>query len=128
MFLRMLIAGVFCLGFSTLASAQDKQTERVLRHVVLFKFKETSTPESIAKIEQSFRELPGQIEQIVDFEWGTNNSTEGLDHGYTHCFFLTFADESGRAAYLPHPAHKAFVAVLKPELEEVTVIDYWVQD
>jgi hypothetical protein len=38
---------------------------------------------------------------------------------------LSFKDEAGRAEYLPHPAHDAFVAVLRPHLEKVFVIDYW---
>ena len=45
--------------------------------------------------------------------------------GFTHCFVVTFADEKGREAYLPHPAHKAFVNVLLPVLDDVLVVDYW---
>jgi hypothetical protein len=26
---------------------------------------------------------------------------------------------------LPHPAHQAFVEVLKPHLDKVLVLDYW---
>ncbi len=95
-----------------------------LRHVVLLQFKEGTSAEQIQKIEDAFRALPKKIPQIVDFEWGTNNSPEGLNDGFTHCFLVTFADEAGRAAYLPHPAHRAFVKILKPHLEKVLVIDY----
>ena len=95
-----------------------------LRHVVLFKFKDTSSPEEIKKIEDAFRALPSKIPAIIDFEWGTNNSPEGLDQGFTHCFLVTFDDAEGRAEYLPHPAHKEFVEILKPHLDKVLVIDY----
>ncbi len=37
---------------------------------------------------------------------------------------MSFRDAKGREAYLPHPAHKAFVEVLKPHLDKVLVIDY----
>ncbi|MDO1502682.1 Dabb family protein [Winogradskyella maritima] len=40
------------------------------------------------------------------YEWGTNNSPEGLDKGFTHAFFLTFKSEEDRAIYLPHPDTK----------------------
>jgi hypothetical protein len=40
-------------------------------------------------------------------------------------FFLTFTSEADRAVYLPHPAHKAFGAVLGPYLDKVLVLDYW---
>jgi len=103
----------------------DAQPEKVLRHVVLFSFKEESTPEDIASVEAAFAALPGKIPEIKDYEWGTNNSPEGLDKGFTHCFFLTFHSEEDRAVYLPHPDHKAFGAVLGPHLEDVLVVDYW---
>ena len=103
------------------ASTQNK----VLRHAVFFAFKEDSSEDDIAGVVAAFRELPAKIPEIVDFEWGTNNSPEGLNDGFTHCFLLTFADESGRAAYLPHAAHKAFGDVLRPHMDKVFVIDYW---
>ncbi len=99
--------------------------EKMLRHVVLFSFKEESSPEDIKKVEDAFRALPSKIDAIKGFEWGTNNSPENLAQGYTHCFFLSFADEAGRAEYLPHPDHKAFGEVLGPHLDKVLVIDYW---
>jgi len=104
------------------------ETKKVLRHVVLFAFKEDATKEQITEVEKAFAALPEKIETITDFEWGTNNSPEGLNDGLTHCFFVTFADEAGREAYLPHPAHKEFVEILKPILEKVVVVDYWTKD
>jgi hypothetical protein len=98
-----------------------------LRHVVLFKFTESSTPEDIRRIEEAFAALPSQIEVIRDFEWGINNSPEGLDKGFTHCFFVTFDSEEGRDIYLPHPAHQAFVDILRPHLDDVLVVDYWAE-
>ena len=99
--------------------------EKLLRHVVLFQFKADAAPEDIKKVEEAFAALPGKIPEIVDFEWGTNNSPEGLNDGLTHCFLVSFASEEGRATYLPHPAHKEFVEILGPHLEKATVIDYW---
>jgi len=108
----------------TAANKIEKKSEQ-LRHVVLFKFKEGTTPADIQKVEAAFVALPSKIAEIKDFEWGLNNSPEGLDKGFTHCFFLTFDSEEGRAVYLPHPAHKAFGKVLGPHLEDVLVLDYW---
>jgi len=96
-----------------------------LRHLVLFKFKTTATEDSIKEIETAFAALPSKIKEIKDFEWGLNNSPEGLDKGFTHCFFVTFDSEAGREIYLPHAAHQAFVELLKPQLEDVLVFDYW---
>jgi Stress responsive A/B Barrel Domain len=96
----------------------------VYRHVVLVKFKAEAEAAQIAEVETAFRALPQQIDSITGFEWGTNVSPEGKDDGYTHCFFLTFADKAGLEVYLPHPAHAAFGAVLRPVLDKVCVIDY----
>ena len=103
------------------ADAPKKQ----LRHVVIFKFKETASEADIQSVEAAFSALPGKIPEIRDYEWGINNSPEGLEKGFTHCFFLTFDSEEDRATYLPHPDHKAFGEVLKPHLEDVLVLDYW---
>jgi hypothetical protein len=97
----------------------------VLRHAVFFKFKEGTSQATIKKITDAFSELPKKIPAIIDFQWGENNSPEKLDDGFTHCFLLTFADEEGRAEYLPHPAHKAFGEVLGGHNSGVFVIDYW---
>jgi hypothetical protein len=99
--------------------------DSLLRHVVLFKFKEGTSKKDIAKVESAFSALPSKITEIVSYEWGLNNSPEGLEKGFTHCFFLTFKSEEDRAIYLPHPDHKAFGAVLGPHLDDVLVVDYW---
>jgi Stress responsive A/B Barrel Domain len=106
-------------------TTNTKEMTKQLRHVVIFKFKETSTTDDIKKVENAFAELPSKIKEIKDYEWGLNNSPEGLNKGFTHCFFVTFDSEEARAIYLPHPAHKAFVDVLSPHLDDVMVIDYW---
>jgi hypothetical protein len=62
---------------------------------------------------------------IKDFEWGKNTSPENLNQGLTHCFLVTFSSDKDRDTYLVHPDHKAFVEVLKPHLDKVTVLDYW---
>jgi hypothetical protein len=108
----------------SLLIAQEKEN-RMLRHVVLFKFKDTSSKEDVQKVVDAFRSLKTSIPQVADFEFGTDNSPEGLANGFTHCFFITFKSEADRDVYLPHPKHKEFVEVLKPHLDKVQVIDYW---
>lgn len=104
------------------AKSEDKS---VLRHVVLFKFKKDATKEQIKEVTDAFSALPGKIDAIKDFEWGTDVGVEKLDKGFTHCFIVTFADEKGRDEYLPHPAHEDFKKLVGPVLEDVTVIDFW---
>ena len=121
-----LLIVAFCLCITTTIKAQNtNHSGQVLRHVVLFKFKDSASAQNIKKVETAFRALPKKIALIKDFEWGINNSPEKLNDGFTHCFFVSFKSEADRAAYLPHKAHLAFVEVLKPYLDKVLVIDYW---
>ena len=106
----------------------SKMDHKKLRHVVLFKFKDTASAEEVKKVEDAFRELPKKISQIKGYEWGINNSPENINQGFTHCFFVSFNSEEDRATYLPHPDHKAFIEVLSPILDKVLVVDYWVTD
>lgn len=107
------------------AHSENETPDRVLRHVVLFKFKETSSEEDVQKVVDAFRALPDKIPQVHDFEYGTNNSPEGLDAGFTHAILMTFKSEADRDIYLPHPAHQEFIEVLKPHMDKALVVDYW---
>ena len=99
--------------------------DKVLRHMVLFKFNDGTSAEKIKEIEEAFVALPSKVSEIHDFEWGLNNSPEGLDKGFTHCYFITFESEEARATYLPNSDHQAFVALLDGNIADVLVVDYW---
>jgi hypothetical protein len=104
--------------------ALESSSMEKIRHVVCFKFKEDADPAKIKKVEKEFAALKRKISGIRSLEWGKNNSPEGLNKGFTHCFIVTFENEQSRAQYLPHPDHKAFVSILKPILDDVFVIDF----
>ena len=91
-------------------------------------FRSASRERVLVFIQDDFRGLKDRIPGILDFEWGTNMSPEKLDQGFTHCFVVTFKDVAARDAYLPHPAHKEFVAILGPHLEKPFVVDYVAQE
>jgi hypothetical protein len=96
----------------------------MLRHVVLIRFKPETAASRVQEIEAAFAALKGKIESIEALEWGTDCSPEGKAQGFTHCFFLTFAGAAERDAYLPHPDHEAFSALLRPHVDQVLVVDY----
>ncbi|MEO1979179.1 MAG: Dabb family protein [Fuerstiella sp.] len=105
----------------------ETSIETPLRHAVFFRFKQDAAAEDIAAVEEAFAALPGKIDTIKSFEWGTNNSPEKHDAGFTHCFMVTFDSDEGRAVYLPHAEHLAFVEVLKPVLDAPRVLDFVAQ-
>ena len=109
---------------SPVLAKEQKPIDNGIRHIVCLKFKEGASPEQIREIEQKFPALQQLIPGIISIEWGTNNSPEGLNKDFSHCFTVTFENEDARSNYLPHPLHQAFVDILKPLIDDVFVIDY----
>ena len=106
------------------STTNQSANAKVLRHVVLFKFKDGTSPEKVKEIEQAFTDLPKKINTIIGYEWGNNISPENLGQGFTHCFLVTFKNATDRDNYLPHPDHKAFGKILGPHLDKVLVFDF----
>ncbi|MCI4671901.1 MAG: Dabb family protein [Bacteroidia bacterium] len=110
-------------------TSMEEKKEKLLRHVVLFKFKDEASKADVDQLNQAFNALPEAIPVIKDFEWGINDSPENFHQGFTHCYLLSFASEEDRdSVYTPHPQHQAFVKRLQPHLEKVFVVDYWTQE
>jgi hypothetical protein len=112
------------LARSGRATAAQKP-ERLLRHIVLYKFKDTLSAAQVQEVVDAFAALPKKIDTVVGFERGTNVSVEGKSEGLTHAFVVSFADERGRDAYLNHPAHQEYVKLASTRREKVVVFDYW---
>src|SRR5580698_3147849 len=94
-----LIAGfAMTLANPTESTAADKPA-RLLRHIVLYKFKDNQTPAQIQEVVDAFAALPSKIDTVVGLRYGTNVSEENKSEGLTHCFLVTFRDEKGRDAY-----------------------------
>jgi hypothetical protein len=115
-------------AISSVQGQTNSGSPKVLRHVVMLKFKDSATPENVKTVEAGFAALAGKIKLIKGFEWGKNSSPENMNQGLTHCFFVTFSSDKDRDAYLIHPDHKAFVeGVLLPYLDKATIVDYWTE-
>jgi hypothetical protein len=125
-----IIIATFLLGMLGMAAACQTTPAKnsLLRHVVIFKFKDSSTPAQVEGVAAAFKGLYGQVPQIKGFEWGINNSPEHFNEGFTHCFILTFASEKDLADYQLDPHHIAFQKILRPQMEKVFVVDYWTRE
>jgi hypothetical protein len=121
------IAFVILLGILT-GFVMNRSSQ--VKHVVVFKYKENATPQQIDEVTAAFKALKGKIPGIVSFEYGVNNSPEGLNKGFTHVYLLTFDNAKSRDAYLPHPEHKKFGELLGKlgVLEEPFVVDFQVNE
>ena len=120
--MKKIILALFVL-LSGLSYGQTSSGD--LRHVVIFKFKETSSKASVDSVVKSFMGLAKKIPVIKSMEWGLNDSPENFHQGFTHCFVITFSNKKDRdEVYQKHPAHMEFQKVLGPHMEKVFVVDY----
>ena len=103
---------------------EDAADSKILRHIVLFRFRPETTVATKARLDHSFMQLKSKIPEVISIEAGTNNSPEGLSDGFTHGYVVTFRSENDRAVYLPHPEHQKFVTLVKPHLEKALVFDF----
>lgn len=107
---------------------QPERPKKVLKHAVFFKFKDGTSDEAKRIVEEGLASLPGKIDTIKGFEWGTNNSPEKHDQGFTHCFMFTFDSEKGLKEYAEHPAHVEVANDLRPKMEQIRVIDFFADE
>ena len=76
----------------------------MLKHIVLYKFKDSLTQEQVDEVIKTFNALPSKIPGILGYEAGTNVSTEGKSEGLTHSFGLTCKYMEDLDASIAHPA------------------------
>lgn len=126
--LALFVAAAMSTLLATSSAHAAEPKTKVLRHVVMYKFKDGLPAVQLQQVIDAFSGLPGKIDAIIGFEKGTNVSPEGKSEGLTHVFVVTFKDEAGRDAYLKHPAHDAYVEVVKDKREKVVVFDYWAEE
>jgi hypothetical protein len=55
---------------STQVFSQIKSGKKLLRHVVIFKFNDSSSAEDVQKVADTFYALKKSVPQIKDMEWG----------------------------------------------------------
>jgi len=94
-----------------------EQTMSQIKHVVLLKFRNSTSERKLGEIFAALGGLRDRIPGLLDFSGGAYCSPEGLQRGFTHGFVMTFADAASRDAYLPHPEHEKVKQMIFPELD-----------
>ena len=97
-------------------------TQKVLRHMVLFRFKEETSQDQIAVVGKAFLALADQINVIQDVEWGQVINEPAP---YTHCLLVTLPTEADLQVYDKHPAHAGIGERDGHLVQEVLVLDFW---
>jgi len=127
-FIKLSISTLFIIPLLIACNPTDKKTEKAIveegiRHVVLFKLNDSTSNQALEEI-KAFTAPLADIEVVKDFEFGTNNSPEGLDKGFSYSLVMQFANEYDRdSVYLPHPIHQEFVKNIQLHMTDVIVFD-----
>jgi hypothetical protein len=95
-------------------------------HIVLLKFKESTTQEQIDAAFKALSELPSKVSGLIEYSGGKYDSPEGLNRGLTHGFTMKFVDRESRDNYFPHPDHEVVKNLLFTmiEVDATVCFDY----
>jgi Stress responsive A/B Barrel Domain len=96
----------------------------LLRHLVLFTFRETISATEIATVEAAFRQLPQAIAAIADLEWGQSINTTSA---YQYSLIVSFYTKADLEDYHNHPAHQSIATTYGLLIQQVVVGDYWMK-
>ena len=95
----------------------------MIEHIVLFKVKANTPPQSIAAMTDGLKGLKASVPGIVDLSVGANFSDRSK--GFTHGLVVRFQDRAALDGYIPHPAHREVVEkLIRPITEDVLAMDY----
>ncbi|PSN68895.1 hypothetical protein BS50DRAFT_572073 [Corynespora cassiicola Philippines] len=101
-------------------------------HVVLFQFKQGTSPITIKEItsklyalKKSCKHPSTRAPYIKSISGGKDISTEGLQDGFTHAFIMHFDTTTDRDYYVNNdPVHRDFKEAAAIVLEKTQVIDF----
>jgi hypothetical protein len=94
----------------------------VIRHVVLWAFKDSLPQEERDAIVAAVRALATTVPSLRSLEVGESVSPARAQ-GYTHVLLETFDDRDGLAAYASHPDHLPVLARLRDGVAQLLAVD-----
>ncbi len=124
---HMISGAIFATILDDFCSIQGREEIiNMIVHLVLFKWKEEASSESISAAVEALKRLKSKIPNIVDLSCGQNFTNRG--QGFQHGLVVKFRDRRDLEEYLPHPAHQEVAKnLVKPILADIIALDYEVE-
>ena len=94
----------------------------MIKHIVLFKFKDENKDVFMKQAKQELEDLVGKIEELKGMEIGINYL--GDDKMPDLSLTSTFENKEGLKIYATHPEHLKVVDLIKPMAIGRWVVDY----
>jgi DNA primase len=96
----------------------------MIRHILLFKFRDGTPNEAINKIIDKFLECKSKLAGFTAMDYGPNVSTKrDLGRGFNYGIIMSFRDAAAIAEYNTLEEHKQAQQLQAPYVEEVLVFD-----
>ena len=95
----------------------------MIEHLVLFKFKESTTEDSKNNMLEKLLNLKNEIKEIREISCGENftDRSKGFEFGLR----VLFDSKDDLNTYAVHPAHVAVVEeIIKPIISDIIALDY----
>ena len=94
----------------------------MIKHIVLFKFKDENKEVFMKQAKKELEELVGKIEELKGMEIGINYLVD--DNMPDLSLTSTFENKEGLKVYATHPEHIKVVELIKPMAIGRWVVDY----
>ena len=95
----------------------------MLRHIVIFKFKEDCSEEQLKAVADGMNALPAKIPQIVSYKHGKDAGV--ADSKFDYVLVADFESAEDFLAYRVHPDHQAFGQTVMPLIADVSQIQFY---
>jgi hypothetical protein len=93
----------------------------MIRHILLWNYKDRTSPEERTRIEAELVSLPAQVPSLREVAWGP--VVGGRNQSFTHCFIMQFDDMDALAQYSTHAAHIKFAGPFREACTVQVVAD-----
>ena len=95
----------------------------MLRHVVCLTWSDDATPEAVAAVHAALAELPGAIDDIRGYRFGSDAGLGPANADFA--VVADFDDADGWRRYMEHPAHQAVLADrIRPILKSRVAVQF----
>ena len=95
----------------------------MLRHVVMFKLKESAPASALADLQSGLAKLEETIDEIRSYEYGPDLGLR--DGNFDFCLVAEFEDGAAFERYVVHSDHQRFIAErVAPVVAERVAVQY----
>ncbi len=112
------------LLFANCALAQAESSQNLFRHVVMMSFKPGISADSIKALDDLYIRL-SKDPSVRAFEWGVNVSSRDTTQ-LKHVYVTTFSSKDDMKTYSKNLLYPKLFKVSMLIVDDVSVVDYWV--